>query len=134
MNILEKFADVLYQDGDVCDHGIEEGDLDRLIKIARKIDANKPIRAVKDWSIWDLDVPDSVRDQLSCQGLMATVINANYVLYDSTGQFQIGSWVRTTALKAFHLNAIFESKNTLYILVGRGDRKKVDPNIALAFF
>lgn len=135
IKFVEKLGDAMYAGGAPCDYGIDERDLDHYIQIAQNIDPIKPIRALKQWCWWDLDVADSIREALlSKKGLRPAMINSHDVIYDSSHRFSNGSWVRTSPLLTLHQNTIFESKNSLYILVGPGSRKTVGVDIALSFF
>ncbi|MEB0070327.1 hypothetical protein QN387_26050, partial [Pseudomonas sp. CCI3.1] len=49
---------------------------------------------------------------------------ARHVILDSKGRFQYGEWVRSTYEFHFEEPGWFLTKNTLYVLLGKGGRKK----------
>ncbi|WP_417539904.1 DUF6957 family protein, partial [Marinobacter sp.] len=57
------------------------------------------------------------------QELKPVIVYAHEIMFDSTQRFAPGNWVRTTPLLNFTPPCIFETTNTVYILVGEGRRK-----------
>ena len=53
---------------------------------------------------------------------------------DEAGRFLPGEWVRTSPLVSFTENCIFETKNTVYLLVGKGSRKTIPLDTAMSFY
>lgn len=85
---------------------------------------NKPFCIVRDWRIIQVDVDEQYRDSLSSDGLAPYVLYAAEVLVHSSGKLCQGGWVRSTFQRSFTLGYLFESTNTVYVLLGRGVRKK----------
>lgn len=78
---------------------------------------------VRDWLWYDFSVFDEVAAEARQNGLQPVIIRSNYVVYDSAGRFDRGNWVHTSPLKEFSEDFIFETRNTVYILLGLGYRK-----------
>ena len=85
---------------------------------------DKPFCIVKGWRIIELDVDESYRDSLVNDGLAPYVLHAAEVVLHSSGKRCQGDWVRSTFQRSFTLGYLFESTNTVYVLLGRGVRKK----------
>jgi hypothetical protein len=94
-----------------------------------------PFRAyclVSEWAILDLDVTTSQRQAIVDRELIPALVYALTVIQDSRGRFQPGDWVRTTLGVSFTHACLFETKNTVYVLMGAGRRVSTDLNIALS--
>jgi hypothetical protein len=85
---------------------------------------NKPYCIVRDWRIIELDVDENYRDSLVNDGLAPYVLYAAEVVLHSSGKRRKGEWVRSTFQRSFTHGYLFESTNTVYVLLGRGLRKK----------
>jgi hypothetical protein len=83
---------------------------------------HKRYRLVKDWIL--IDIQDGDSDQVLPElGLSPQIIYAANLLYDSEGRRSPGRWVRSTYRRSFTQGYLFESVNTVYVLMGRGVRK-----------
>ncbi|MCY1559454.1 hypothetical protein D9M68_964970 [compost metagenome] len=60
------------------------------------------------------------------------MLYAHNVLFDSDRRFDVGDWVRTTPLVSFSEGCFFQTKNTLYVLVGDGERKRAEFNTVMS--
>ena len=49
-------------------------------------------------------------------------------------RFDVGDWVRTTALVNFSEGCFFQTRNTLYVLVGDGQRKQAEFSTVMSLF
>lgn len=85
---------------------------------------HKPFCIVRDWRIIEMDVEAQYRELLLNDGLAPNVLYAAEVLVHSSGKRRKGDWVRSTFQRSFTLGYLFESTNTIYVLLGRGVRKK----------
>lgn len=121
MNELNEVTDLLYGDGEPMqgsDLALEDAKA-----LGRAHADYKPFRVVRKWIWADLDVDENVVRDLHQQGLNPAMVYAHEVMFDSTGHFAPGNWVRTTPLVKFTPPSIFETTNTVYVLVGEGKRK-----------
>ncbi|MDD1965905.1 hypothetical protein NPS29_11285 [Pseudomonas putida] len=82
----------------------------------------KPFCIVSEWRIIDVQVNDDLRRSLAQDGLSPQIVYASNVLFHSQHKRDRGDWVRTTFMKSFTDGFLFESVNTLYVLMGPGTR------------
>ena len=94
----------------------------------------KPVCVVNNWMWWDLEVTDQHEQLLKQNGQQAALIKADTVIDDEAGRLRPGDWVRSSPLVSFSENCIFETQNTVYLLVGKGSRKRISLDTAIAFF
>ena len=128
INKQNSFLDDYYKKGKNFDAGCRENQIDKYLNLCKDIEPLKLVCVVKCWQWWDLDVPQGIKESLFEQSKQyASLINADHILFDQQGRFNEGDWVRTSLLVDFHNNCIFETRNTFYLLVGKGTRKTVDP-------
>ncbi|WP_341303242.1 hypothetical protein [Pseudomonas sp. TMP25] len=85
-----------------------------------------PYCIIKDWVWIDLSVTDHEREQLLAAGIQPVMIYSHSVLFDSARRFDVGDWVRTSPLVTFTEGCFFRTRNSLYVLVGDGVRKRAD--------
>ncbi|WP_032833449.1 hypothetical protein [Pseudomonas sp. URMO17WK12:I12] len=93
-----------------------------LIELATATFTEKPFCIVRQWLLLDVMLPESQEREIKAQGLEATVLYAQAVVFDSDNKFQPGDSVLSDFQSDFE-ECVFESKDTLYILAGRGARK-----------
>lgn len=79
---------------------------------------------VRDWIWVDLDLSDEQRSLLEKTGRQPSVVYARTVIYDSARRWDVGDCVRTSPLHAFHDGFLFQTWNTVYVLLGDGLRKR----------
>ena len=87
---------------------------------------------VADWAILDIKVTTRQRKAIIDRGLIPALVYALTVIQDSKGRFSHGDWVRTTVAVSFTHGCLFETKNTIYVLMGAGRRLHTDLEIALS--
>lgn len=75
---------------------------------------------VEDWLIFHVDEPAESLAKVRAQGLEPMFLYSHCVLWDGHGRFSPGSWVRSTLCKSFDGICLFETRNTVYVLVGQG--------------
>lgn len=126
MNELEKITGLLYGAGEVMP-GIEmtmEQARDRVL--ASDLSSFVPYCIVRDWIWIDLILPDPALEQFQAAGQQPVMLYSHSVLYDSARRFDVGDWVRTTPLMTFSDGCFFRTRNSLYVLVGDGVRKRAE--------
>lgn len=83
---------------------------------------HKRYRLVKDWIL--IDVKDGDPEQaLPELGIFPQVIYAADLVRDSEGRRSLGKCIRSSYRRSFTHGYLFESINTVYVLMGRGVRK-----------
>lgn len=132
-DILNDLCNMLFKDSEASNFGLLKPFDQSVIDQAKKI-SPKNICIVKDWCWWSLEISDEQMRSLSKIGLVNAMIFSSHVISDESGRFREGDYVRTGFLKDYYRPAFFETTNTMYILVGKGTRKAVEPNLAKAIF
>ena len=79
---------------------------------------------VSKWRWIDLDVTQEQRDELGRTNRQPVVIYADNVIYDSQRRWDVDDFVRTSYLHKFEDGFIFQTLNTIYILMGDGVRTR----------
>lgn len=74
------------------------------------------------WRWIDLYVTPEQRAELARTNRQPVVIYADTVIYDSQRRWDVGDFVRTNYLHKFEDGFIFQTLNTIYILIGDGIR------------
>lgn len=97
---------------------------DELVELAADTFKEKPFCVVRHWLILDVMLPESTEQQIKAQGLEATVLYAQAAVFDSENRHSPGDSLLSGYQSDFD-GCIFESKDRLYILAGRGARKYV---------
>lgn len=80
---------------------------------------------VRDWTILDLETTSDELEALRARGLEPVMVYALNVVFDSRGRFNAGDWVRSSFQLSFEENGFFLTKNTLYVLIGKGTRQRI---------
>ena len=129
MVTLEDISQLLYGAGQEAPgwQGIE----DELIALAAKTFPGKAFCVVKQWILIDLTVNSDEKEKLTGLGLLPATLFAHEIVLDSKGRFQPQMWVRSNFGVSFTEGCMFETKNTVYLLLGPGLRKEA--SIGAAF-
>lgn len=121
---LAELINMFRQPGDSTPFGIDENQILSLVdRVIAEKSEYKPMCVVKDWTIWRVAEASDL-----------FVLKADNVISHSLGHRQPGSWVRTSPLISLRHNAVFETKNTIYLMVGPGTIKDVAAKDVVAFF
>ena len=122
MSELQEITDLLYGDGVPMPGSkvTEEEDL----RIVRERFRYPDYCIVRDWIWIDLDVSAEQLEALGKTRRQPVIVYANTVIYDSNRRWDVGDFVRTSPLHAFHDGFMFQTLHTIYILLGDGVRKR----------
>lgn len=121
-NILRSVVELLGSAGDPA-IGFE-GSIDAAEAQAILNFTGRQYCLVREWIIVEIDVTNEYRADLATDGLSPFVLYAADVVLHSTGKRQPGDWVRSTYQTCFIPKHVFQTRNTTYMLVGPGSRKK----------
>ncbi|MCP3430658.1 DUF6957 family protein [Stutzerimonas stutzeri] len=88
---------------------------------------------IRNWIWIDLDLPDAARDGMSSMQLQPVMLYGD-VLIDSVGRFDEGDWLRSTPLVSFSQGCLFETRDTVYVLLGHGLRKRAELSVMVKIF
>ncbi|PRW84896.1 hypothetical protein C7A11_25060 [Pseudomonas simiae] len=97
--------------------------LEEALGAARKRYKWMPLCAVEEWIILDAIVTDDERAKVAAAGCQPMFMFAHKVVDDEQRRFEPGHWVRSSMGTAFNDGFLFETRNTVYVLIGPGHRK-----------
>lgn len=80
----------------------------------------KPYCLVRDWTIFRIEVTPAELSKVHASGQLPMIVFAHNVAEDSQGRFERGDWVRSTMCTSFNDGVLFETRNTIYVLIGLG--------------
>lgn len=115
---LEEIMSFLYGPGDLVEGWA--GDAADLVHAAQQRFPGKPFCLIKRWILIDVVANEG---ELSPAEIPPMVIFAHEVVHDSRRRFDPGHWVRTTYAASLPDRSMFETRSTVYLLLGDGYRK-----------
>jgi len=130
-NEIGQIFRLVYGEGDACDLGCAIEDIPKMISLSKKMVPIKPYRVVRHWCGGDLEVDVSELEGIKQAGMKPAFIYAGELMEDERGEWRKGVAVKTTLLVEFHLDCLFITRNTAYILVGTGRRMTVNWDVFL---
>lgn len=122
VDVDSPIQDSLLGDPGVSLMGSELG-LEAVMAAARKRYKWMPLCVVEEWIILDAIVTDAERTKVSAAGCQPMFMFAHKVVDDEQRRFEPGHWVRSSMGTAFKEGYLFETRNTVYVLLGPGHRK-----------
>lgn len=122
MNGLQEVTDLLYGEGIPMPGPVVTQE--EAIRIVRERYPYAEYCLVRDWIWIDLDVTPAQRAELVRTQRQPVLIYAHNVIYDSCRRWDVGDFVRTSYLHTFQDGFMFQTLNTVYILLGDGVRKR----------
>lgn len=125
---LDEVTEFLYGGGKVV-HGWAD-DRGELVQAAEQRFPGKAFCLVKRWII--VEIPANEVEPLP-DGIAPMIVLAHEVIYDSRGRFVPGCWVRSTYAISHEHPWIFETRNTVYLLIGDGYKKQASLEMVLSF-
>ncbi|TPG77626.1 DUF6957 family protein [Pseudomonas arsenicoxydans] len=130
MVTLEEISQLLYGAGEEMPGW--QGTQDELITLAAKTFPGKAFCVVRQWILIGLTVNPEEKEKLTGIGLLPATLYAHEVVLDSRNRFQPGMWVRSNFGKSFTEGCMFETKSTVYLLWGSGQRKEATVGAAFS--
>lgn len=124
---IETISDFLSKEGEAINSACD--DEAAGIAMAQELSPGKPYCSVRQWVLVDLDISEDKKALVTEQGFQPILLYAHTVVTDSARRFAPGDWVRSTLLVDLKSNCLFETKNSVYILLGAGSRKTADPAV-----
>lgn len=95
---------------------------------------NKGFCIVQQWTIVRAIASDADLTKIHVHGHLPLFVFAEKVILDSRRRFDYGNWVRSTMAISFQDGFLFETKNTVYILMGDGDEKSASLAAILSLY
>ncbi|QAY86212.1 hypothetical protein CUN61_20600 [Pseudomonas arsenicoxydans] len=108
------------------------GSQDDLVSLATKQFPGKAFCVVRKWILIDLSVTPDEKAKLTELGLLPMTLFAHEIVLDSKGRFQPNMFVRSNFGKSFTEGCMFETKNTVYLLLAAGQRKEASLGAAFS--
>ena len=105
-----------------------------LIQLVRSRFPNKGFCLVQQWTIVRALASDLDLTKIHVHGLLPLFVFAEKVILDSRARFDYGNWVRSTMAISFQDGFLFETKNTVYVLMGDGDEKSASLTAILSLY
>ncbi|RON42426.1 DUF6957 family protein [Pseudomonas brassicacearum] len=130
MVTLDEISQLFYGAGDETPGW--EGSQEDLISLVKTAFPGKAFCVVRQWILIDLTVTPDEKEKLTNLGLLPMTLFAHEVVLDSKGRFQPTMWVRGNFGKSFTEGCMFETKNTVYLLWGSGQRKEATVGAAFS--
>lgn len=130
--------DGIIEDGLLGDPGVSlmgsDLGLEAVMAAARKRYKWMPLCIVEEWIILDAIVTDEERAKITAAGCQPIFMFAHKVVDDEQRRFEPGHWVRSSMGTAFKEGYLFETRNTLYVLLGPGHRKSASIEAIFSLF
>lgn len=130
--------DGIIEDGLLGDPGVSlmgfEHGLEAAMYVARKRYKWMPLCAVEEWIILDAIVTDDERAKVAAAGCQPIFMFAHKVVDDEQRRFEPSHWVRSSMGTAFKEGYLFETRNTVYVLLGPGHRKSTSIEAIFSLF
>lgn len=108
--------------------------LDEALALARKTYKWMPLCAVEEWIILDAIITDEERAKVTAAGCQPMFMFAHKVVDDEQRRFEPGHWVRSSMGTAFKEGYLFETRNSVYVLLGPGHRKSASIEAIFSLF
>lgn len=93
----------------------------------------KPYCLIEEWTLFKADVTPDELTKIHEANHLPLFIFAHKVVHDSQGRFQPGDWVRSSMAISFD-GVMFETKNTVYALMGGGQERVASLKTIFSFF
>lgn len=91
---------------------------------------HKQFCLVRNWMLIELEIANEARKTIEADGFKARLIYAHEVVEDSSCRWPPGSWVRTSLQLRYEDDGFFETRSTIYVLLGDGRQTRVPEDIA----
>jgi hypothetical protein len=102
---------------------------EEALSIYHKLAKGHPTRLValiRHWQWLDIDIEGRPPEEIP-EDFNPNMMYSSQVMRSSQSYLNTEMWTRSSELKGFTDNCIFESQNSFYIMVGAGTRKTVTP-------
>jgi hypothetical protein len=129
---LKELTSFLYDEGEPA-KGCELSE-EAAIELALTHFPNKPYCLVAQWRRITLDISEKDEKDIRDAGCRPVLVYASKVLADSHRRFRRGNWVRSTLQVSFTHGCLFETPNTVYVLMGDGSLKTEKPDVVMSIF
>lgn len=94
----------------------------------------KPYCLVEEWTIFQVEVTPDELSKVHAAGQLPMILFAHNVVEDSQGRFHRGDWVRSSICTSFNEGVMFETRSTVYVLIGPGHEQPASLKTIFSFF
>ncbi|RQO49134.1 MULTISPECIES: DUF6957 family protein [Pseudomonas] len=125
-------SDLLLEDSD-----LRQGSSASVEEIVATLALRVPPKAyclVEEWTIFRADLTPAELMRVHAADHLPLIMFAHKVVVDSRARFQPGDWVRSSMCTAFDDGVMFETKNTIYVLMGSGHEQTASLKSIFSFF
>lgn len=129
---IKELASFVYDEG-VPAQGSELSE-DEAIAVVTAAFPDKPYCLVAKWRMITLAISEKEAEDVRKEGLEPVLVYASKVLVDSHRRFDMGNWVRSTLQVSFTQGFLFETPNTVYVLMGEGSLKTEKVDTVMSIF
>ncbi|WP_235378415.1 MULTISPECIES: DUF6957 family protein [Pseudomonas fluorescens group] len=105
-----------------------------LVREARTRFPQKPFCLVEEWTIFRVDLTPEEIAKVHAGNHLPLFLFAHKVVEDSRGRFQPGDWVRSSMCVTLKDGVMFETKNSVYVLMGEGHEQTASLKTIFSFF
>lgn len=105
-----------------------------LVREARARFPQKPFCLVEQWTILRADLTPEEIAKVHAANHLPLFLFAHKVVEDSQQRFQPGDWLRSSMCVTFEEGFMFETKNTVYVLMGAGHERTASLKTIFSFF
>lgn len=132
MEALNAVTELLYGEG-IPMLGHDMSDAEAIALVHQRF-GQRPYCLVRQWIWIDLLMPDALFETLRRDDRQPVMLYAHEVVLDSQARLKPGDWVRSTPLVTFSNGCCFQTRNTVYVLLGNGVRKSAELSTVVKVF
>lgn len=93
---------------------------DEALALLKERFPNRSYCLVEEWTVFKAIVTDEELAKLHAAGHLPYFLYASKVIEDDRRRFDYGDWVRSSMCRSFEGGCLFETRNTIYVLIGPG--------------
>lgn len=135
---VRALIETISSEGDYVDLGCSATKTIFLKQRAYGLGLDKNVCVVSGWHILTIQPKDiersCIKDLMEISSIKPSFMVADYVLEDDSGRFSEGAYIRTSFMIACHENCLFETENSIYVLVGTGTKSIISVSKAEKLF
>ncbi|MFJ4260226.1 DUF6957 family protein [Pseudomonas monteilii] len=83
----------------------------------------KPYCIVEEWTVFEIELTAEESAKIRARGQIPLFLFSQSVVEDSEGRFDPGNFVRSSLCVAHEEGGVFETRNTVYVLLGPGHKQ-----------
>ncbi len=110
------------------------GELDQLVEMVQERYPGKAYCLVREWTLFRAALTEPELAKVAAAGHLPLFLFAHHVVLDSAGRFEPGHWVRSSIGVALVDGHFFETRNTVYVLVGKGAEQTASLKTIFSFY